>query len=207
MKLSQAITHGATLRGESPHGEAGDRFVWITNTDELRSDAWGAACEAVQPGVARFNWRDRYQYERSMDALRAVQHHYFRDYFNPDKYPVICPGSQQNFIAMGGRIVGEKNDQPVIKIYERGQTTGNLGGVTSECDRVVQMAGMVDHLFYAHGWSREQIAEVVHWYETNKSLRGVVFNHYQSPAMAKAVQQGLTEPLSAYPKVAKAVRR
>jgi hypothetical protein len=43
------------------------------------------------------------------------------------------------------------------------------------------MAGMVDHLFYAHGWSREQIAAIVEWYEQTRSNAALVrnFAHYQ----------------------------
>jgi hypothetical protein len=172
MKLSEAIINGSTLRPES-HQE---RFCWMDNADELRSDAWGAACEAVQPAVARFNWRDKAVFSRSMDALRAVQHQYFEPYFH---MPAQCPGSQQRFLKAGGRIISNRGDG-VIKVYDEGQEEGNLGGITSECDRVTQMAGMVDHLFYAHGWSREQVAEVVKWYEETRS-QGVFlrsFKHY-----------------------------
>jgi 4-hydroxyphenylpyruvate dioxygenase-like putative hemolysin len=176
MKLSEAIKHGATLRGESHQ----DRFVHVEGEGGgLRSDAWGAACEAVQPAVARFNWnhRDLHKFERSMDALRGVQQHYFARYW---QMPAICPGSQQRFIAMGGRIVGKRDEQPLISVYEKGQTAGSLGGVTSECELVEHMAGMVDHLFYAHGWSREQVAAAVEWYEQTRTNAALVrnFEHY-----------------------------
>ncbi len=170
MKLSEAIKAGAALRPES-HQE---RFVWIENTDELRSDAWGAACEAVQPAVARFNWRDRAVFQRSMDALRAIQHQYFEPYFH---MPAQCPGSQQRYLMAGGRIVSNRGEGQ-LKVYGEGQKVGNLGGITSECDKVEQMAGMVDHLFYAHNWSREQVAEVVEWYEETRS-QGAILRHFK----------------------------
>jgi hypothetical protein len=169
MKLSEAIKIGATLRPESHQ----DRFCHVENRG-LCSDAWGAACEAVQPGVAHFNWnaRDRYKFERSMDALRAIQQHYFHSYWN---MPAQCPGSEQRFVRAGGRII---NRQGEIKID--GAEVGNLGGITSECDKVEHMAGMVDHLFYAHGWNREQVAEAVEWYEQTRSQASIArnFEHY-----------------------------
>lgn len=171
--LSEAITNGSTLRPEAPHNAFGDRFCWVEGEHGgLRSDPWGAACEAVQPAVARFNWRDKHAYERSMDAFRAVQHQYFDRYF---QMPAQCPGSQQRFIAMGGRVVSNRGEGQ-IKVYDEGQTTGNLGAVTSECDLVQQMAGMVDHLYYAHGWSREKVAEAVLWYEQRRTASYIAMN-------------------------------
>lgn len=175
MKLSEAIREGAKLRPESHQ----DRFCRMANDETLRSDAWGAAIEAVMPTVIEFNWdvRDRFKFENSMHAFRAVQQHYFKEYF---EMPAQCPGSQQRFLRMGGRIINNRGDQPHIKIYERGAEAGNLGGITSECDKVEQMAGMVDHLFYAHGWNREQVAEVVEWYENTRMQSAITqnFAHY-----------------------------
>jgi hypothetical protein len=174
MRLSEAIKHGSTLRPES-HQE---RFCYVENRG-LCSDAWGAACEAVMPTVIDFNWngRDRFKFENAMNALRAVQTHYFADYF---KMPAQCPGSQQRFIRAGGRIIGENNDQPIVSIYERGITNTNIGGVTTECELVAHMAGMVDHLFYRHRWSRLEVADVVEWYENTRSQAVLTqnFAHY-----------------------------
>ena len=175
MRLSEAMKHGITLRPES-HQE---RFCQVENRG-LCSDAWGAACEAVQPAVARFNWtsKDRIKFESAMDAFRAVQHHYFQSYF---QMPARCPLASQRFTQAGGRIVNSKGE---VKLD--GSKTINIGGVTSECDVVNQLAGMVDHLFYAHGWSREQVADVVEWYENQR--HGAIepyigkvmdFQHYQ----------------------------
>ncbi len=169
MKLSQAIREGSQLHPES-HQE---RFCHVENRG-LCSDAWGAACEAVQPAVARFNWttKDVYKFESAMAALRAIQQQYFAQYW---EMPARCPGSEQGFIEGRGRIVNRKGE---IKIDAK---AGNLGGITSECDKVQHIAGMVDHLFYTHGWNREQIAAVVEWYEETRSQTAFIrsFEHYQ----------------------------
>lgn len=160
--LSEAIRHGITLR-QASHQE---RFCRVEGRG-LCSDAWGAACEAVQPAVAKFYWErfDSVKFERSMDALRAVQQNYFSPYF---QMPAMCPGSQQRFIQGGGRII---NRQGEVKV--EGEEVVELGGVTSECDKVKTLAGMVDHLYYAHGWSREKVLEVVEWYE-NRRAAGIL---------------------------------
>lgn len=140
----------------------------------LCSDAWGAAIEAVMPSVVDFNWdaRDRLKFENSMNALRAIQQHYFGEYFT---MPAQCPGSQQRFMRAGGHIINRRGE---IKID--GAQMGDLGAVTSECELVSQMAGMVDHLFYAHRWSREEVARVVEWYEKTRSQGAIIrnFAHY-----------------------------
>ena len=154
--LSEAMRHGITLR-QASHQE---RFCHVEGRG-LTSDAWGAACEAVQPAVANFNWRDRNRFEASMDALRSVQHHYFAPYF---QMPAMCPGSHQRFIKAGGHLL---NRQGEMKLDS--QQVVELGGVTSECDKVEHLAGMVDHLYYAHGWSREKVLEAVEWYENRRA--------------------------------------
>lgn len=169
MKLSEAIAIGSTLRPEAHQ----DRFCHVENRG-LCSDAWGAACEAIAPQVARLNWnqRDRFKFESAMQTLRAIQQRYFKSYW---MMPARCPGAQQNFTEAGGRIINRKGEMKTF-----GERTSNLGGVTSECDKVSNMAGMVDHLFYAHGWSREKVAEVVGWYEKTKSKAALVrsFEHF-----------------------------
>jgi hypothetical protein len=174
MKLSEALRYGITLRPES-HRE---RFVNVEGLG-LCSDAWGAAVEAVMPTVAQFNWtlKDPIKFERAMEAFRAVQMHYFRHY---RQMPAKCPGAKQHLVQSKAHIVsGSFRDEPEMKVDE--QKVTNLGGVTSECDRVEHMYGMVDHLFYAHGWSREKVAEVVEWYEKTASNAAlfVNFKHYQ----------------------------
>lgn len=170
MRLSEAIKYGSTLRPESHQ----DRFCQVEGRG-LCSDVWGAAIEAIMPSVATMNWgvKDVVKAERIMEAFRAIQWHYFGNY---REMPAQCPGSQQRFVRAGGRIINRKGE---IKID--GAETGNLGGITSECDKVTHMAGMVDHLFYAHGWSREQVAHVVEWYEETRSKSALIrsFAHYQ----------------------------
>ena len=177
MKLSEALRHGITLRPESHT----DRFCHVEGRG-LCGDAWGAACEAVQPAVAKFNWTrtDRIKLERSMDALRAVQMHYFAAYF---QMPARCPLASQRFTEAGGRIIGSGNHAE-LKVYDDYARDRVIGGVTSECDLVHHVAGMIDHAFYAHGWSREQVLEIVEWYEQTReqaiaSNIAINFEHYQ----------------------------
>lgn len=174
MRLSEAIKHGSTLRGESPHNRSGDRFCRIANTGELRSDAWGAACEAVMPRVVDFNWNTNqpFKFASSMDAFCAIQDHYFERYW---QMPAQCPGSEQRFTRVGGRLL-KKDDPGSLKTYDDYAVTENAGGVTSECDKVQHLAGMVDHLFYMHGWSREKVAEAVEWYEQTRSTAAIAHN-------------------------------
>lgn len=171
MKLSEAIRHGSTLRPES-HQE---RFCNVENRG-LCSDAWGAACEAVWPAVAKLNWnpRDVFKFESAMNTLRGVQHKYFGEYF---RMPACCPLSSQRFMEAGGRIINRKGDMKI-----EGERETNIGGVTSECDKVSTLAGFVDHAFYAHGNSREEIAEMVSVYEnarTGAALARYNFEHFQ----------------------------
>lgn len=157
--LSEAIKHGITLRPPS-HQE---RFCQVEGRG-LCSDVWGAAVEAVQPSVAteiNWNWKDKYKAERAMDLFVAVQHHYFEPYW---QMPARCPGSQQRFIEAGGRIINRRGE-----VKTEGERVRELGGVTSECDKVEHLAGMVDHLYYAHGWSREKVLEAVEWYEQRRA--------------------------------------
>lgn len=156
--LSEALRHGITLR-QASHQE---RFCHVEGRG-LTSDAWGAACEAVQPAVAKLNWKtdDRVKFEKSMDVVRAVQHNYFEPYFH---MPAICPGSQQRFMRVGGHLINRSGEMKVDS-----EQMVDLGGVTSECDKVKQLAGMVDHLYYAHGWSREKVLEAVEWYENRRA--------------------------------------
>jgi hypothetical protein len=173
MRLSEALRYGITLRPES-HQE---RFCNIENRG-LCSDAWGAAIEAEYSTVAYWNWnpRDPYDFERCMEQFRKLQHHFFGEYFN---MPARCPLAQQRFIEAGGRII---NRQGEVKI--EGEKVHDIGGATSECNKVDHLAGFIDHAFYAHGWSREQVAEAVEWYEQTReqaaasSLVGE-FQHYQ----------------------------
>jgi hypothetical protein len=179
MKLSEAIRIGNQLRPAC--GELGDRFVVVEGRG-LCSDVWGAACEAVQPGVALFNWnlRDRFKLAATMDAFVAVQLHYFADYF---KMPARCPGSTQRWIEMGGRLLTQDR-KVILKTYDD-HAKQHSYSITSECDKVEQLAGLVDHFFYKHRMSRPDIATCVEAYE-NAREHGIAqqiavnrnFNHY-----------------------------
>lgn len=173
MKLSEAIRHGSTIRPES-HQE---RFIEVENRG-LCSDAWGAAVEAVWPHVAKLNWNPKkiFEFESAMNMLRGIQRRYFKEYF---EMPAHCPGSQQRFIAMGGRVI-KQGGKAFLKTYDDYAKTSDIGGITTECDKVSTLAGFVDHGFYAHGWSREECALAVEWYEQQKESAAVLnFQHYQ----------------------------
>lgn len=171
MKLSEAIKHGSTLRPES-HQE---RFCVTENDGVLRSDVWGAAIEAVWPKVARLNWnpRDVFKFESAMNQLRFRQQLYFKSYF---EMPARCPLSQQRFINAGARVINRRGDYKI-----EGEKSQDIGGVTSECDKVKTLAGFIDHAFYAHGWSREQCADAAEWYENKNQGAAMIrnFEHYQ----------------------------
>lgn len=172
MRLSEAIRIGIQLRPET-HRE---RFAYIANLDKLGSDAWGAACEAVQPAVANFDWKSPAKFERCMDALRAVQLHYFKDYF---QMPALCPGAKQSYIQARGRIVSNRGEGQ-LKIEDDYAKVKKIGGVTTECELVETLAGAVDHMFYKHNWSREQVANVVEAYEHTRNAAVILgmFEHY-----------------------------
>lgn len=179
MKLSEAIREGSKLRPVSYQ----ERFCITENDEVLHSDAWGAACEAVQPAVARFNWNrlDVFKFERSMDALRAVQEHYFADYF---QMPAQCPGAKRAIQNVGGRVFVQDR-KAVLKTYDDYAKIRSIPGITTECELVSQLAGLVDHLFYKHRMSREDIAQCVEEYENAREagIRQQIavnrnFNHY-----------------------------
>jgi hypothetical protein len=171
MRLSEAIKIGSQMRPPS-HQE---RFVVVEGRG-LCSDVWGAACEAVQPKVARlnWNWRDRVKSAQAMSVLNAVQHQYFGAYF---RLPAQCPGAVQRFTKAGGRIINRRGE---IKIDTDHQKTFDLGGITTECDKVRTLAGLVDHLYYKHRNTREEIAHMVEWYEQTRSKASIFrnFEHY-----------------------------
>lgn len=170
MKLSEAIINGSKLRPES-HQE---RFCNVENLG-LCSDVWGAAVEAVWPNAAKLNWnqKDRFKFESARVTFVAIQKRYFGEYFN---LPAQCPVAIQRFQKAGGRVINRRGD---FKI--EGVKDVELGGVTSECDKVEHLAGFIDHAFYKHGWTREQCAEAARWYEEKRFAAGIAhnFQHYQ----------------------------
>lgn len=177
MKLSEAAKFGITLR---PEGR--ERFCNIENRG-LSSDFWGAACEAVQPSVAKFNWdtKDKVKLAAVMDAFNAVQLHYFADYFNPEKMPARCPGANRSYQEVGAKIVGSNGQ------FTAQTRVQNIGAVTSECDKVAHLAGMADHLFYAHNWSREKVAHAVELYENQQDKVFRSFEHFQNESLRQRI--------------------
>lgn len=178
MKLSEALRIGIQLRPEC-HVE---RFAHVEGRG-LCSDVWGAICEAVQPAVAKFNWNrnDPVKLQRATDALNAVQLHYFFDYFNPEKFPAACPGAKQSIVMARGRLTDRRGTLKTEDDYAR---VKQIGGITNECALVDSLAGAVDHMFYKHGWSREQCLEAVEAYENQHDTAALFhsFEHFSSHA-------------------------
>lgn len=182
MKLSEAIKEGIKLRPRV--GPLGERFSHVEGRG-LCSDIWGAACEAVQPAVADFNWSksNLYAFGRSMDAFRAIQLQYFAPYF---QMPLRCPGARQNVTKVGGRVIKRFGKPDQLKTYDDYAKLENLGGITTECAKVEHLAGMVDHLYHKHRLSAEHVAKCVAEYEnalflgvSQQSVINRNFNHYQ----------------------------
>lgn len=161
MKLSEAIRIGIQLRPRI--GTLGERFSNVEGRG-LCSDIWGAAVEAVMPRVADFNWNplNVYAFERAMDAFRAIQLQYFAAYF---QMPARCPGSRQSFMKVGGRYVKRFGKDLELKTYDDYARISYIGGITTECDKVEHLAGMVDHLYYKHRMSPEDIIHCIEEYE------------------------------------------
>lgn len=182
MKLSEAIKHGITLRPRV--GALGERFSHVEGRG-LCSDIWGAAVEAVKPYVADFEWRQThvFAFNRSMDAFRALQLDIFGSYF---QMPARCPGSRLKITRVRGREIVRYGQPTLVKTYDDYAKTEYIGGVTSECDKVEHLAGMVDHLYHKHRMSAEDIIKCVEAYEdarghgiTQQAAINQNFNHYQ----------------------------
>lgn len=188
MKLSEAIRIGSTFRREGRSGP----FVRIANTEELASDVWGAACEAVHSLIAKRNWNkeDRLSYDSDIAALKEIQEKYFADYF---KMQAICPGAKPRTIAhsrgrFSGRMVGGLNELVVGS-----ETYETVQGVTNVCSTVSNLAEFVEHAFYVHNWTREECAEAVEWYENQSApLITANFQHYQDNAVVRRTSARLT---------------
>lgn len=190
MRLSEAISIGSTFRGES-HVSCSP-FIRIANTGALHSDVWGAACEAVFSPIAKRNWNkdNESEYRSDIAALKEVQEKYFADYF---KMPAICPGAQPRRYSKGagrftGRVVGGLNEFVVEREYPK-----TLGGITTACSLVANLAELVEHMFYIHNWTREECAQAVEWYEEQSAPLIVQnFEHFQDNAVLKRTSARLT---------------
>lgn len=167
-------------------------FVRIANTGELHSDVWGAACEAVHSLVAKRNWdkTNRDYYRSDIAYLKEIQEQYFAEYF---KSPATCPGARPGIYSEGGgrftgRTVAGLNDVAI-----EGERTKSLPALTNACARVTNVAEFVEHAFYVHNWTREEVAKAVEWYEQQTPIKVVQsFEHYQDNTVQRRVAQRLT---------------
>lgn len=188
MKLSEAIRIGCTFRGESHDGP----FVRIANTEELRSDVWGAACEAVHSLIAKRNWdkANRLEYDADIEALRELQQKYFADYF---RMPATCPGANpRRYTQAGGRFTG-RMVKGVNEVAIEREKDRSLGGITTVCPSITNLAELIEHAFYVHNWTREECAEACEFYEQGAAVEVVQhFQHYQDTGIARRISQRLT---------------
>lgn len=184
MKLSEAITIGSTFRAESHQGP----FVRIANTDELRSDVWGAACEAVYSLIAKRNWdiSNKLEYDKDIEALREIQQKYFAEYF---KMPAACPGSERRHYTETGVRIVDRSGHTV----REGEKDKALPAITSLCPAITNLAELLEHMFYVHNWTREECAEAVEWYENREPILMVQnFDHHQDEGLRKRISERLT---------------
>lgn len=192
MKLSEAIRTGSALRGESHDGP----FARIANTDELRSDVWGAACEAVYSLIAKRRW-DRstplaqLAYSSDIEALREIQEKYFAAYF---KMPAVCPGAKsRSYIESGGRFTG-RVVHGLNEVAIEGERNKSIGGITTACPSITNLAELIEHAFYVHNWSREECAQAAEWYEEIGGMSMIErnFEHYQDETLRRRISEKLT---------------
>lgn len=189
MKLSEAIRTGSLIRGESHDGP----FVRIANTEELRSDVSGAACEAVHSLVAKRNWdkSNKLSYDSDVEYMRQIHQQYFDRYY---KMPATCPGAKSRTFAEGGgrftgRVIGGLNE-----IAIEGERLRVIDGITTACPSIINLAELIEHMFYVHNWSREECAQAVHWYEEVGGMSEVErnFEHYQDESVRRRISEKLT---------------
>lgn len=170
MNLSEAIKIGSAIRPPSYQ----ERFCNVEGRG-LTSDVWGAACEAVHPRVAKLNWNlnDKQALNSALRYLNEIQHKYFEAYF---RMPATCPFASRSMFRGAGRIINRKGD---LKVDDGGKTV-RLAGITDECRKVQTLAGFVDHAFYKHHNTREEISEMVALYEEARDQRVLVTSveHY-----------------------------
>jgi hypothetical protein len=134
--------------------------------------------------VSEFNWNplNIYAFERSMDAFRAIQLQYFASYF---QMPARCPGSRRTIGKLGGRLIKRFGRDPELRTYDDYAKTQFIAGITTECDKVEHLAGLIDHLYHKHRMPPEDIIKCVEAYEQAREhglkQQYVVnqnFNHY-----------------------------
>lgn len=182
MKLSEAITIGRSLRPETHQGEM---FSRLTNLDQLGSDVWGAACEAVHSQVAKRDWTDlsiNSDKEYAADILQK----YFGDYW---KMPAVCPGAKPLAVSEGaGRIVNTKGEFAV-----EGERQRVIGTLTTACREVVSLGQLIGHMFYVHNWTSAECAQAAEWYEQMKQaiMPAQMFDHFQSESLRQIIAQNV----------------
>lgn len=188
MRLSEAIRQGSSMRPEGRDGP----FSRISNTEELRSDVWGAACEAVHSLIAKRNWNraNPLAYDSDIEALREIQQKYFADYF---RMPATCPGSQPRIYSKGGgRFTGRKIGG-LNEVAIEGERKAALGAITTVCPAITNLAELLEHLFYVHNWSREECAQAAEFAEVGSVIQiAQVFEHYQDLSVQRRVSERLT---------------
>lgn len=188
MLLSEAIRQGSQIRGESHQGP----FVRVANSDELLSDVWGAACEAVHSLVAKRNWNksNDAEYRSDIAYLKEIQEKYFADYF---KSPATCPGANPGiYFEGGGRFTG-RTIAGLNDVAIEGERTKSLPALTNVCSRVTNVAEFIEHAFYVHNWTREECAKAAEWYEQQSPIKVVQeFEHYQDNSVQRRVAERLT---------------
>lgn len=145
---------------------------------------WGAGVEAVWPKAAKLNWPhtsvflmnadEKRKYEDTMNSFRTAQNHYFGQYF---KTPAVCPGANRTILRGRGR----HTDGHGTIAVSAGARNQRIAGVTSECELVEHLAGLVDHLYYSHGMSRLEIADIVKTIEETRTMIQMFkgFDHFQ----------------------------
>jgi hypothetical protein len=161
----------------------------LVNLDVLGSDVWGAACEAVDPKVAKLNW-NRSNLTALNSALRyvsEVQDRYFAKYF---EIPAKCPMASRSYFKGRGRIINRKGEM----VVDDGGKVWRIPGVTSECHKVRTLAGFADHAFYKHGNTREEVAAIVQEAERMIESRiitngiGLIdLSHFASPRLQQKI--------------------
>jgi hypothetical protein len=161
----------------------------LVNLGVLGSDVWGAACEAVDPKVAKLNWNrnDEMAMHSALRYVSEVQDKYFAKYF---EIPVRCPMASRSYFKGRGRFLNRRGDFKV----EDGGKVRRMRGVTPECHMVRTLAGFVDHAFYKHGNSREEVAAIVEEAERMIDSRIVAagagligLNHYINPQLQRKI--------------------
>lgn len=179
MKLSEAIKYGRALRPESHQG---DPFVRVVNEDDLRSDVWGAAVEAVHSLISKRSWTAATR-ESDMAHFVELQQHHFGAYF---KMAAFCPGAQpRGYVDEGIKIVNRH-----AEYVRKGEEGKHIGPVTNDCQHVVHLAGFVEHVFYVHNWTSEEVAQAIQWYEQQQAIVvAQTFEHYQAESLRRNIGQ------------------